>query len=162
MQLTARGAAARGGFSRVRRVSTVAFQRPPGFVAACLAAAGGHVLSSLLVGLAMVPLSVVTWTSLVLSGDPSGATLRLLVPWLLLLATQPFVAAWIVRRGLELFDAGSVTYARSCGAMFLGVGVTVLAAVALPAEAAVPVLGYAWAGAPAAALVLSASCGAAR
>lgn len=162
MQLTARGAAERGDFNRVRRVSTVASQRQPGFVAACLAAAGGHVLASLLVGLAIVPLSVVTWTSLVLSGDPSGATLRLLVPWLLVLATQPFVAAWIVRRGLELFDAGSVTYARSCGAMFVGVLVTVLAAVALPVEAAVPVLGYAWAGAAAAAVVLSASPRAAR
>jgi hypothetical protein len=143
-------------------VSTVASQRQPGFIAACLAAAGGHVLASLLVGLAIVPLSVVTWTSLVLSGDPSGATLRVLVPWLLVLATQPFVAAWIVRRGLELFDAGSVTYARSCGAMFVGVLVTVLAAVALPVEAAVPVLGYAWAGAAAAAVVLSASPRAAR
>jgi hypothetical protein len=143
-------------------VRIVASQRPPSFVAACLAAASGHVLASLLIGLAIVPLSVVTWTSLVLSGDPSGATLRLLVPWLLVLAAQPFVAAWIVRRGLELFDAGSVTYARSCGAMFVGVGITVLAAVALPAAAAVPVLGYAWAGAAAAAVVLSAAPGAPR
>lgn len=132
----------------------MASQRPPGFLVACLAAAGAHVLASLLVGLAMVPLSIVTWTGLVFSGDPSGATLRLLLPWLLLLATQPFLAAWIVQRSLELFDAGGVTYARSCAAMVLGLVVTVLAAPALPAGATVPVLGHAWAGALAAAVVL--------
>lgn len=143
-------------------MNTVASQRPPGFVAACLAAAGGHVLASLLVGLAAVPLSVVTWTGLVFSSDPSDATLRLLLPWLLLLAAQPFVAAWIVRHGLELFDSGSVTYARACGAMLVGLVVTVLAAVALPAETAVPVLGHAWAGALAAAAVLVGAHGAVR
>ncbi len=135
-------------------MNTVASQRPPGFVAACLAAAGGHVLASLLVGLATVPLSVVTWTGIVFSGDPSDATLPLLVPWLLVLAAQPFVAAWIAQHGLELFDAGTVTYTRACGAMLVGLAVAVLAAVALPAEAAVPVLGHAWAGALAAAAVL--------
>lgn len=134
-------------------MSTVAPQRPPGFLAACLAAAGAHVLASLLIGLALVPLSLVTWTSLVFSGDPSGASLRLFLPWLLVLAAQPFVAAWIVRHGLELFDAGDVTYARACAAMLLGVLVTVLAAVSLPG-AALPVLGHAWAGALAAAAVL--------
>ena len=142
-------------------MSTVASQRPPGFVVAWLAATGGHVLASLLVGLALVPVSLVTWTSLVL-GDPSDATLRLLLPCLVVLAAQPFLAAWIVRRGLELFDAGSVTYARSCGAMFAGLGITVVATFVLPAEAALPVLGYAWVGAAAAALVLSGSPAGAR
>jgi hypothetical protein len=135
-------------------MSTVVPERPPGFLAACLAAAGAHVLASLLVGLAMVPLSVVTWTGLAFSGDPSGATLRLLLPWLLLLAAQPFLAAWIVRQSLHLFDAGDVTYTRACAAMVVGLVVTVLAAVALPPEAAVPVLGHAWAGALAAAALL--------
>lgn len=135
-------------------MSTVAPQRPPGFLAACLAAAGAHVLASLLVGLALVPLSLVTWTSLVFSSDPSGATLRLLLPWLLLLLAQPFLAAWIVQGSLGFFDAGTVTYARSCAAMIVGLVVTVFAAAALPPGAAVPVLGYAWAGALAAAAVL--------
>ena len=135
-------------------MTTLAPQRPPGFLAACLAAAGAHVLASLVVGLAMVPLSVVTWTGFVFSGDPSGATLRLLLPWLLLLAAQPFLAAWIVQRSLELFDAGTVTYARSCAAMIVGLVVTVLAAGALPPGAAVPVLGHAWSGALAAAVLL--------
>lgn len=135
-------------------VSTFASQRPPTFVAACLAAAGAHVLATLLVSLVMVPLTVVTWTAIVL-GDPSDATLRLVLPWLLILALQPLAAAWIAQRGLDLFDAGSVTYARACSAMLLGLVVTVSSAVALPAETALPVLGYAWTGALAAAVVLT-------
>jgi hypothetical protein len=136
-------------------VSTFASQRPPTFVAACLAAAGAHVLATLLVSLVMVPLTVVTWTAIVFSGDPSDATLRLVLPWLLVLALQPLAAAWIAQRGLDLFDAGSVTYARACSAMILGLVVTVSSAVALPAETALPVLGYAWTGALAAAVVLT-------
>jgi len=135
-------------------VSTVASQRPPSFVAACLAAAGGHLLASLLASLVLLPLTVVTWTAIVFSGDPSDATLRLVLPWFLVLALQPLAAAWIAQRGLDLFDAGSVTYARACCAMLLGLVVTVSSAVALPAETALPVLGYAWTGALAAALVL--------
>jgi hypothetical protein len=143
-------------------VETVAYERPPSFVAACLAAAGGHLAASFLVGLAMVPLALVTWTGVVFSGGPPTSGLRLLLPWLLVLAVQPFLGAWIAQHGLELFDAGSVTYARACAAMLLGVLVTAFAAVALPAEAGLPVLGHTWAGALAAAVVLAGQRPAAR
>jgi hypothetical protein len=46
-------------------VDVVAFERPPSFVAACLAAAGGHVLASFLAGLVMVPLALATWSGIV-------------------------------------------------------------------------------------------------
>ena len=136
-------------------MSTYVPERPPGFLAACLAAAGAHPRAALRRRLAQVARSGGARTGLVFSGDPSGATLRLLLPWLLLLAAQPFLAAWIVRQSLQLFDAGDVTYARACAAMVVGLVVTVLAAAALPAGAAVPVLGYAWAGALAAAALLA-------
>ena len=137
-------------------VGIVAYERPPSFLAACLAASGGHVLASLLVGVVLVPFALVTWSGLALSGDPSTIGFRILLPSLLVLAAQPFVAAWIAQQGLSLFDAGKVTYPRACGAMALGLVVTVLSAVVLPAEAAVPVLGYAWTGAAAAAVILAA------
>jgi hypothetical protein len=136
-------------------VNTVADERPPTFIAACLAASGGHVLASLLVGVVMIPLTLVTWTGIVFSGDPSAASLRLLLPWLLVLAAQPLVAAWIAQRLLGLFDAGRVTYGRACCAMLLGFVATVFSAFVLPAEAALPVFGYAWTGALAAAVVLT-------
>lgn len=136
-------------------MNTVADERPPTFIAACLAASGGHVLASLMVGVVMIPLTLVTWTGIVFSGDPSAASLRLLLPWLLVLAAQPFVSAWIAQRLLGLFDAGRVTYARACCAMLLGFVVTVFSAVVLPGEAALPVFGYAWTGALAAAVVLT-------
>ena len=132
------------------------YDRPPSFIAAWLAASGGHVLASFLIGLALVPFALVTWSGLALSGDPSTPTFRLLLPWLLLLLSQPFIAAWIAQRGLALFDAGKVTYPRACGAMVLGLGVSMLSAFLLPAEAALPVLGYAWMGAAAAAVILAA------
>jgi hypothetical protein len=135
-------------------VESVAYEPPPGFVAACLAAAGAHLLASLLIGVVMVPLTLVTWTGIAFSGDASTASFRLLLPWLLALALQPFVAAWIAQRGLALFDAGRVTYWRACGAMVLGLFISAGSAFALPAEAALPVLGYAWTGALAAAVVL--------
>jgi hypothetical protein len=136
-------------------MDTVSFERPPSFVAACLAAAGGHVLASFLVGLVMVPLALATWSGIVLSGDRPTATLGVVLPWVLVLAAQPFVAAWIARRGLDLFDASAVTYARAFGAMALGLVVTTLSSLVVPAEAALPVLGHAWTGALAAAVVLA-------
>jgi hypothetical protein len=129
---------------------------PPSFLAACLVAAGGHVLASLVLGLVLVPLSVVTWSGLALSADPETAGFRLLLPFLLVLAAQPFIAAWIARHLLSLFDAGKVTYWRACGAMVVGLVVSMLSAFVLPDAAAVPVLGYAWTGAGAAALILAA------
>jgi hypothetical protein len=137
-------------------VGIVAYERPPSFLAACLAAMGGHVLASFLVGLVLVPFALVTWSGLALSGDRPAASLRILLPWLLVLAAHPFLAAWIAKQGLSLLDAGNVTYPRACGAMALGLVVTTLSAFVLPAEAAVPILGYAWTGAAAAALILAA------
>jgi hypothetical protein len=133
-----------------------AYEPPPSLPAAFLAAAGGHVLASLLIGVALLPLSVVAWSGLVLSGDSSTAGFRLLLAFLIVLAAQPFVAAWIAQQALALFDAGKVTYLRACGAMAVGLVVSTLSAFALPAAAALPVLGYAWTGAAAAAVILGA------
>lgn len=133
-----------------------AYEAPPSFFAAFLAAAGGQVLASLLIGFALMPLSVVAWSGIALSGEPPTASLRLLLPLLLILAMHPFVAALIAQQGLALFDAGNITYLRACGAMAVGLVVSLLAAFALPAEAAVPVLGYGWTGAAAAAVVIAA------
>jgi hypothetical protein len=137
-------------------VGIVAYKRPPSFVAAYVAASGGHVLASFFVGLVFIPFALVTWSGLALSRDPSTASFGLLLASLLVLAAQPFVAAWIAQQGLSLFNAGNVTYARACGAMALGLVVTILSALVLPAEAAFPGLGYAWTGAAAAALILAA------
>jgi hypothetical protein len=136
-------------------VETVARERPPGFLAACVAASGAHVLALILVGVAAVPLSLVTSTAVVFSPDPSAGA-RLLLPWLVLLAAEPFLAAWIAKGGLALFDAGNVTYPRALGAMVLALVVTAASALVLPGEAALPVLGYTWTGALAAAAVLAA------
>jgi hypothetical protein len=137
-------------------VDPVAYARGPGFVAACLAASGGYVVASFLIGLVMVPLALVAWSVLAFAGDPSTVSVRLVLSWLLVLATQPFIAAWVTQRSLQLFDAGTVTYARALGAMMLGLVVTAASALVLPAEAALPLIGYAWTGAPAAALILTA------
>ena len=133
---------------------TVAQERPPGFLAACLAASAAHVLALILVGVVAVPLSLVTSSALVFSPNPSAGA-ALLLPWLVVLAAQPFLAAWIAKRGLALLDAGRVTYVRALAAMVLGLVVTALAALVLPGEAALPVLGYGWTGALAAGVVLA-------
>jgi hypothetical protein len=91
-----------------------------------------------------------------LAGDSSTAGSRLLLAFLIVLAAQPFVAAWVAQQGLALFDAGKVTYLRACGAMAVGLVVSTVSAFALPAAAALPVLGYAWTGAAAAAVILGA------
>lgn len=143
-------------------METVAHERPPGFVAACLAAACAHLAASFLVGLVALPFALATSAAVVFSGERSTDGFRVLLPWLLLLAVHAFAAAWMAQRGLALFDAGSVTYARACGAMLLGLAVTAGSALALPAEAAVPLLGYAWAGVLAAAFVLVGGRAAAR
>jgi hypothetical protein len=140
----------------------LAYDRPPTFLAACLAASGGHVLASFLVGLVLVPFALVTWSGLALSGDSSTIGFRILLPSLLVLAAHPLLAALIAKQGLSLLDAGSVTYPRACGAMALGLVVTIFSASVLPAEAAFPVLGYAWTGAVAAAVILAGQPSASR
>ena len=136
-------------------MGTHAQERPPGFLAAFLAASGAHVLALILVGVASVPLALATSSAIVFASEPSGR-LPLLLPWLLVLGFEPFLAAWIAKGGLAVFDAGTVTYARALGAMALAVVVTVASALVLPGDAALPVLGYAWTGALAAAPVLAA------
>jgi hypothetical protein len=136
-------------------VDPVQYKGPPSFLAACLAAAGGHVVASFVIGVVMVPLALATSSAVALAPSPSPPNLRLLLSWLIVLATQPFIAAWLAQRGLDLFDAGTVTYLRALGGMILLLVVTTGSALVLPAEAALPLLGYVWAGAPAAALVLA-------
>jgi hypothetical protein len=123
-------------------VETVAQERPPGFLAAFLAASGAHVLALILVGVAAVPLSLVGSTAIVLSPEPS-AGFRLLLPWIVLLAAEPFLAASIAKGGLSLFDAGRVTYVRALAAMILALVVTAAAARVLPGGAARTRLGRA-------------------
>jgi hypothetical protein len=136
-------------------VETVAHERRPGFVAACVAAACANLAAWWLFGLIALPLALATSTAVAFSADRPADAFRIILPWLLLVAAQPFVAAWIAQSGLAFFDAGRVTYARACGAMLLGLVVTIGAAFTLPAEAAVPVVGDAWTGALAAAFVLA-------
>ena len=90
-------------------METVAHRRPPGFVAACVAAACANFAASWLFGLIALPLALATSTAVAFSGDRPTDAFRILVPWLLLVAAQPFVAAWIAQRGLAFFDAGRVT-----------------------------------------------------
>ena len=130
-------------------------ERPPSFVAACLAAAGGHVLASTAVGIVAVPFALVAWTGVALNPDPSRAALRLVAIWLCLLAAQLILAAGIARFCLQLFDAGAVSYLRALGAMLAGLVVSFLSALALPSGAALPLLGYAWTGVLAAAVLLA-------
>ena len=131
------------------------YKGPPSFLAACVAASAGHIVASFVIGLVMLPLALATSSAVALSPNPSPPDVRLLLSWLIVLATQPFIAAWLAKRGLELFDAGTVTYLRALGGMILLLVVTMVSALVLPAEAALPLLGYVWAGAPAAAIVLA-------
>lgn len=143
------GAQASGG------VENLTPARPPSFVAACLAALGGSFLAWMLVGFLLAPFTLLAWTALALSPDPGAAWPRLAALWLGALAAQLLLAAGIVRFSLRLFDAGSVSYARACAAMLLGLATTAFSALALPASAALPLVGYAWTGALGAAIVLS-------
>lgn len=130
-------------------------ERPPSFAAACLAAAGGHVLATVVVGVVALPFALVASTGLALNPDPSRAAVRLVVVWLCLLAAQLLLAAGIARFCLQLFDAGAVSYLRAFAAMLAGLVVSLLSALVLPPGAALPVLGYAWTGVLAAALLLA-------
>ena len=136
-------------------MTSTAYEGPPGFVAACLAASGAHIAASFLLAIVSVPLALATSNVIVFSGGGDEVDARVLLPWLLVFATQPFIAAWIAKLALELFGAGFVGYRRALGAMVLGLVVTLASAFVLPTVAALPVLGYAWTGAIAAALILA-------
>jgi hypothetical protein len=135
-------------------VATLAYERQPGFVACYAVALVGHLLGSLLVALALIPVALVMSTGVALSAEPSRPTLGLLLPWLLALAAQPLVAAWIACSILALFDAGRVTYLRASGAMALALLGSFFFALVLPDEAALPLVGYAWTGAALAAVIM--------
>ena len=120
----------------------------------------GAVISSLLawivVALLALPLAIVTATGSALSSPSGGSLAALSIGGLILiLVAQPLVAAGLLRALLSAAADSDVGYGIAALAMFGSMVVGIFAANALPAGAALPVLGYSWAGALTAGWIVS-------
>jgi hypothetical protein len=113
---------------------------------------GGAVLTAILAW----PFALASWSTLAVGGgSDEDFALRLLVVFLLLVALQLLVSAWIAQQAASLLGDGVVRYRRALGALVLGAVATIVAAGTLPAGAALPVLGHSWVGILLAAWVIS-------
>jgi len=130
-------------------------RRSPGFLAAALGAVVSSFLAWIVVALLALPLAVAAATGSALSSPSTGNLAALSAGALLLLLAQPLVAAGLLRVLLAATAGAELGYGIAALAMFASLVVTVFAAGALPAGAAVPVLGYSWAGALAAGWIVS-------
>jgi hypothetical protein len=129
---------------------------PPGFTASLVGAAAGFLGGALLTGILAWPFALASWSTLAVGGGSEEEfAVRLLVVVFLLLGLQLLVSAWIAQQAASLLGDGAVRYRRALGALALGAVATLLAAGTLPAGAALPVLGYSWAGIVLAAWVIS-------
>jgi hypothetical protein len=123
-------------------------RRSPGFLAAVLGAVISSFLAWIVVALLALPLTVVIATGSVMGSSGRGSLAALSVGALLLvLVTQPLVAAALLRALLSATAGSELGFGTAALAMFAATVVTIIATVALPPSAALPVLGYSWTGA---------------
>jgi hypothetical protein len=123
-------------------------RRSPGFLAAVLGAVVSSFLAWILVALLALPLTIVIATGSALGPSSGGSLAALSVGALLLvLVAQPLVAAGLLRALLSAAADSDLGFGTAALAMFAAALVSLMAAAALPPDAALPVLGYSWTGA---------------
>jgi len=128
--------------------------RSPGLLSASAGAAVCSLLAWLLVGLLALPLAVATATSGVLSSGGNGLA-AISASALLLLLAQPLIAAGLLKVWVTSLSDYPIGFGTASLAMVVALVVDVAAAVVLPASLAFPLLGYSWAGAIVAGLIVS-------
>jgi hypothetical protein len=129
---------------------------PPGFAASLVGAAAGFVGGALLTAVLAAPFALASASTLAIGAAPDDDfARRLLIVFVLLLTLQLLVGAWIAQQAASLLGDGAVRFWRAVGALFIGGLATLVAALALPAEAALPVVGHSWVGILVAAWVIS-------
>jgi hypothetical protein len=130
--------------------------RRPGFLAAALGAIVSSFLAWIVVALLALPLAMVAATGSAIGPAGSRDLAALSIGALLLvLVAQPLVAAGLLRALLSAAADSELSFGTAALAMFAFIIVSLLAAAALPADAALPVLGYSWAGALTAGWIVS-------
>jgi hypothetical protein len=133
-----------------------AHRRRPGFLAAALGAILSSFLAWIVVALIALPLAIVAATGSAFGSPGSGGLAALSVGALLLVfVAQPLVAAGLLRALLSIAADSELSFGAAALAMLAATVVTLMAAAALPAGAALPVLGYSWTGALAAGWVVA-------
>ena len=125
-------------------------------MASLVGAAAGFLGGAFLTAILAWPFALASWSALAVGGASDvDVAARLLVVVFVLVALQLLVSAWIAQQAASLVGDGAVPYRRALGALFLGAVATLVAALALPAGAALPVLGHSWVGILLAAWVIS-------
>ena len=125
-------------------------------MASLVGVAAGVLGGGLLTAILAWPFALASSSALAVGGaSDADFAARFLVVFVLLVALQLVVSAWIAQHAASLVGDGVVRYRRALGALFVGAVATLVAAGALPAGAALPVLGYSWVGILLAAWVIS-------
>jgi hypothetical protein len=118
----------------------------PGFLMTTAGAAVSSVLAWFIVAVFALPLALATATGAALSPGSGGIAVVSAAALLVLLA-QPLVAAGLLKAWVSALSDAHVGFGLATLAMLAALVADVAAASALPAGAAIPVLGYAWVGA---------------
>ena len=132
------------------------FRSAPGFLAALGGALVGFVAGGILAVLFLWPFAVVSSTALAVGTvDGYRGLGRFVLAAFLLALVQLFVTAWVTQHAASLLGDAPVRFRRSLAAVFLGYLTNLFVGSAVAGVAALPIVGGAWAGLIAVALVLS-------
>jgi hypothetical protein len=135
---------------------TERLRQGPGFAASLAGAVAGFVGGGVLFAILAWPFAIASWAALAVgTTDKTGRGGQIVLVALVLLLVQVFVTAWITQQVAGLAGDAWVPFGRALGAIVLGAVATLLTAAALPAAAALPIVGRSWVGLLVAALVLS-------
>jgi hypothetical protein len=126
----------------------------PGFGASLLGVFAGFLGGGFLVAAVAWPFALISSTALTI-GPRENFAEGLILAFVLLLAFQLLVSAWIAQQATSIIGDGAVPYGRTFAAVGLGTLATLVAAALLPDSARFPLLGYAWVGVLLAAWFLS-------
>ncbi|HEX5469749.1 MAG TPA: hypothetical protein VFW80_11950 [Gaiellaceae bacterium] len=128
----------------------------PGFAASLAGAVAGFLAGGILFAILAWPFALASWAALAVgTANTAERGGQIVLAALVLLLVQVLVTAWITQQVAGLAGDAWVPYGRSLGAVVLGAVATVVTAPALPADAALPLVGRSWSGLLVAAFVLS-------
>jgi hypothetical protein len=132
------------------------FRSAPGFLAALGGALAGFVAGGILAALFLWPFAIASSTALAVgTADGYRGLGRLILAAFILALVQVFVTAWVTQHAASLLGDAPVRFRRALAAVFLGHLTNLFVGSAVAGVATLPIVGGAWIGLVAVALVIS-------
>jgi hypothetical protein len=132
------------------------FRSAPGFFAALGGALAGFIAGGVLAVLFLLPFALASSTAFAVgTADGYRGLERFILATFILALVQLFVTAWVTQHAASLLGDAPVRFRRALAGVFLGYLTNLLLGSAVAGVASLPIVGGAWIGLVAVALVIS-------